>query len=395
MRANLAVPAACIAVALTGLSGVLPPLPRAVEGLHQVSRRVMSGPETAPVNAPTSLRAGCRSMDASRPSVWSRLVSRAFPRPMVAAAEGVAGTRGVKSHRAPAPPPGSSKADRADLKRAMADFDSTRALGHIQQLADHIGPRPLGSPQEALAAKYIAGSLGARGWKTQVQDGIRLDGTDLKTRNVIATHPATRGDAPWIVVLGAHYDSCVLTERSPGANDNGSGVAVLLELARVVKGNRLPYELRLAFFGGEERTPEQPEIHHVGSDAYVSSLSAEERSRVLAMLSVDMVGAGKRLSVSRLGYGSDAAMQWVLEAASGLGLSVGIGASEAWSDHEAFELAGIPSAWLTTMESAPYWHTTQDRTVHIGRNALTLAGRLTIRFLYSVANSVQGAAGPK
>ena len=276
------------------------------------------------------------------------------------------------------------------VRHAILAFDGARAMAHVHHLAEKIGPRPLGSEQEALAGRYIAATLEAAGWPVTSQDNIALYGTKLRTRNIIATHPLCRGDERATVILGAHYDSCTLTAPSPGANDNASGVAVLLELARVMRTHRLPVELRLVFFGGEERTPQQPEIHHVGSDAYVAEMTPAQRAETLAMLSVDMVGAGKQLSVCRTGYGGDAAMQDVLRAAEALGLRVDIGTTEPWSDHEAFELAGIPSAWLTRMDSAPHWHTAQDKACHVGQFALTQTGRLVIRFLYCAS----GRAGP-
>lgn len=276
------------------------------------------------------------------------------------------------------------------VRHAIATFDGARAMAHVRHLSEKIGPRPLGSEQEALAGRYIAAALEAAGWSVTSQDDIGLYGTKLRTRNIIATHPLCRGDERGTVILGAHYDSCTLTAPSPGANDNASGVAVLLELARVVRTHRLPFELRLVFFGGEERTPQQPEIHHVGSDAYVDEMTPAQRAETVAMLSVDMVGAGKQLSICRTGYGSDAALQDVLRAAEALGLSVDIGTTEAWSDHEAFELAGIPSAWLTRMDSAPHWHTVEDKACHVGQFALTQTGRLVIRFLYCASSR----AGP-
>ncbi len=268
--------------------------------------------------------------------------------------------------------------------RIVADFDATRCLRHVNELAGKIGCRPLGSAGERAAARYIRRQLQDAGWRVHSQDNIRLSGTSLTTQNIIAEHPATADG--WIVILGAHYDSCALRERSPGADDNGSGVAVLLELARVLRRAALPYQLRLVFFGGEERTRAQPEVHHVGSDYYVRRMDEAARSQVLAMVSVDMVGSGPELRTVRSGYGTDRARLWLLEAAERLNLTVATHGSQPWSDHEAFEAAGIPAVWLTRMaDCGGHWHTVGDTPSRVGKQALTESGRLTVRFLLTVA----------
>lgn len=265
----------------------------------------------------------------------------------------------------------------------VASFDVERALGHVRHLAEKIGPRPCGSAQERAAADYIAEQLRLWEWDVQWEENIRVPDTVLRTRNVVAIHPRAGGGR--VLIAGAHYDSSVLREPSPGANDNASGVAVLLEAARIMRHSRLPYELRLVFFGGEERTRENPEINHVGSDHHVARMSEAERERVIAMISVDMVGAGPELIASRVGHGPDRARQWLLSAADRLGLDLRTETGKTWSDHEAFELAGIPAVWLTRMGGDDHWHTAGDTACRIGPLALTQAGRLIIRFLLMVA----------
>lgn len=265
----------------------------------------------------------------------------------------------------------------------VASFDVERAMEHVRHLSEKIGPRPCGSAQERAAADYIAEQLRLWEWDVQWEDGIRVPDTALRTRNVVATHPRAGGGR--VLIAGAHYDSSALREPSPGANDNASGVAVLLEAARIMRHSRLPYELRLVFFGGEERTRENPEINHVGSAHHVARMSEAQRERVIAMISVDMVGAGPELIASRVGHGSDRARQWLLSAAERLGLRLRTETGRAWSDHEAFERAGIPAVWLTRMGGDEHWHTANDTACRIGPLALTQSGRLTIRFLLAVA----------
>ncbi len=88
-------------------------------------------------------------------------------------------------------------------------------------------------------------------------------------------------DAERSVLICAHYDS---TFNSPGALDNGSGLAVALSLSRLSKSNGWPCQF--AFFDGEE-------LNKAGSSAYVQSLSEEAISRIAYVLEIDTVGAGK------------------------------------------------------------------------------------------------------
>ena len=99
------------------------------------------------------------------------------------------------------------------------------------------------------------------------------------TRNVIAeTHS---GDPDKVIVVGAHLDS---VGTGPGINDNGSGSAGILEIAEQLRRVRPQNKIRFVWFSAEESGL-------LGSEAYVASLSASERSRIAAMLNFDMIGS--------------------------------------------------------------------------------------------------------
>ncbi|MEG2233299.1 MAG: M28 family peptidase [Oscillospiraceae bacterium] len=117
------------------------------------------------------------------------------------------------------------------------------------------------------------------------------------TENVIAVKP-TAAPNPKIVVVSAHVDSVYNTR---GAIDNGSGVAALLELARVIGESRRDYgvEIHFCFFSGEE-------LGMHGAYHYLKQLSADERARHAAMLNIDMAACSvssipKAFSVSTYG----------------------------------------------------------------------------------------------
>lgn len=132
----------------------------------------------------------------------------------------------------------------------------------------------------AASALYIEQAFAASGHAVASQR-FRIETVEMRNIEVEVKGGARASE---IVVIGAHYDSVA---GSPGANDNGSGVAALLELARLFKGTKPERTLRLVAFVNEE-----PPFYH--SDAMGSRLYAQrsrERSEsIAAMLSLETIG---------------------------------------------------------------------------------------------------------
>jgi Zn-dependent M28 family amino/carboxypeptidase len=153
-----------------------------------------------------------------------------------------------------------------------------------------------------------------------------------RTRNVIAE----LGSGPEVAMAGAHLDS---VPEGPGVNDDGSGVATLLELAEQLgpSNERPPRRVRLAFWGAEE-------LGLYGSRRYVRGLSAGERKRIAGYLNLDMLGSGNG---GRLIYGGTSSAPAGAAAAvrrlfRTRGVRVEVTHPGADSDHAPFEAAGIP-----------------------------------------------------
>lgn len=188
--------------------------------------------------------------------------------------------------------------------------------------------------------------------------------TGLTSQNVIAVKPAKAAGAP-IVVVGGHYDSVL---GSPGANDNLSGTAVVMELARVLKDkNTDNYELRFVLWGSEERGLR-------GARWYVNTLSSEEKARHYAKFNVDMVATSEYdrapyFFVETVDGLPNIVSEASLAAAARLGYAEVRQSRFGSSDHVPFHDAGIPAAlfiWLGG-EGTPqnytierFYHTPQD-----------------------------------
>ena len=143
----------------------------------------------------------------------------------------------------------------------MSDDDQLlthRLRGHVASLAEEIGERNVFN-SEALrhAAAYIEAEWGALGYGVE---RLEYDVSGIPCANLVATREgSTRRNE--ILLLGAHYDSVV---GSPGANDNASGIAALLEISRMFQALQPALTVRFIAFVNEEppffRTDQQGSI---------------------------------------------------------------------------------------------------------------------------------------
>lgn len=312
---------------------------------------------------------------------------------------------------------------------AATRFDPERAFADVEHLAGVIGPRIGGTASERVAADYIAARLEAMGYAVRRQSGIPILPVGRETENVIATFPERgAGSLPEEgvervrVVFGAHYDSIHKPGRrgsggtsSPGANDNGSGVAVMLEVARVLKelsesGLRLPYSLEFVAFGAEESVDGNLHHHHYGSDYYVATYRQEQEEAggqsgsvaadpvtpsppIVGMISMDMIGVGPRFYARTQGVASPFLVEKTLRSAWQLGIPMRkMVTPEPWSDHVAFEQAGIPSVWFSRRRD-PDYHSAGDRPENVRWAHLKSAGQAALHLLLSLQDEDVAAMG--
>jgi len=207
----------------------------------------------------------------------------------------------------------------------------------------------------SLAVKYdvpVFGSSYIHGeWlKEQMEKGaleISLTAnhyTNLQSVNVIATKKAkSKNENPKEVILGAHHDSVV---GAPGANDNASGVGLMLELARVYKGYNTDKTLKFIAFGSEERGL-------LGSKYYVEQLSQEQKDQIEAVFVPDMVATNyekaKNLYAMTVDGSTNIITDSTVAAGARLGNSDILPGTFGSSDHVYFHRAGIPAALFIWM----------------------------------------------
>jgi len=152
---------------------------------------------------------------------------------------------------------------------------------HVSALAGGIGERNVWRPGSmAVAAGYIRTTFEEAGYEVNIQS---FPSRGLSVNNLEAVLPG-HGAANEIIVVGAHFDSVA---GSPGADDNASGVAALLELARLLAGTALPRSVRFVAFANEEA----PFFYgdEMGSNRYAARAQAQGE-RIEAMLSLETLG---------------------------------------------------------------------------------------------------------
>jgi hypothetical protein len=255
----------------------------------------------------------------------------------------------------------------------LREFDADRAMATVRLLAGRVGPRLATGPAYDAAVALLWPRLARAGYDVRRQrfpvpagDSWGVPAEAGTSENVVAEPPGFDAGAPYVVV-GAHLDTVAV---APGAEDNASGVAVVLELARVLAG--MP-QVVLVLFGGEE--PRGPgDLHHFGSKRFV-----EDAGDVRAMVALDRVGVGDRVPLGSVTGGPTDVRDDLAAVAGRLDIPVTVGRNDA-SDHESFADAGLPAARVGSTPYAAY-HSAADVPAVVDRDQLGRVGRLLTAWL--------------
>lgn len=259
--------------------------------------------------------------------------------------------------------------------RAEARFDGERALEIVRFQVEQ-GPRIPGSEAHRLTANWIVQTLKSHGWRVSEQ---LFEYRQVPIRNIVAKSP---GEGDPQIILGAHYDTRPIADNdlehpdlpTPGANDGASGVAVLLELARVLD-ERAP--VWLVFFDAEDSGRIDGWEWVVGSDYFAKSLS----SQLPVVVVVDMVGDADL----RLCAASDSEMH-LRDEIWDLGNYFGHPAFEErctlgiLDDHTPFVRLGFSAIDIIDFDY-PYWHTTADTLDKVSAASLAQIGDALQRWI--------------
>lgn len=264
---------------------------------------------------------------------------------------------------------------RAPRAAEIEQFSRVKAMKHVWFLSNRIGVRVRGTEEERRGARYIDARMSSQGYDVRMQK-FSVDGRT--SRNVIASPPGMIED-PFIV--GAHMDTVA---RSPGANDNASGVAVIVEVARLLRGHEKAKLFQFVAFGSEEYGTNGR--HHIGSEVFVDGLGDAGRDGSPGMISVDMVADGRPLIVGNSGMAGDVVANELLRQVRNANINARFRTSCDCSDNGPFERAGIPASYMWSGDE-PNYHSPSDNVWNMKPEDLHRSGRAVRAFLLSLSHN--------
>jgi Zn-dependent M28 family amino/carboxypeptidase len=253
-------------------------------------------------------------------------------------------------------------------------------MATVRHLAGDIGPRPATSPAFGRAADWVAHRFSAYGYSVTRQrvpvpagDSWGVPVAAGQSANVVATPPDLDPTRPWRLV-GAHLDTVAV---APGAEDNASGTAVLLELARLAAGRATALPTVFVAFGAEEPVGDGDALHHFGSTKHVRLLPAASLRSLQAMVALDRVGVGS-VGVVPLCTGGLSPLRVrdeLVATARRLGVDTTTCTDNTASDHWSYEKVGVTVARVGSTPYAGY-HSADDVVAVVQPAQLARVGRL-------------------
>jgi len=278
---------------------------------------------------------------------------------------------------------------------SVPDFDGARAFEYLVAQCE-FGPRFPNSAAHRECATWLIKTLnGFAGNVEQQEFSARsaVTGDALQLKNISARYRTEMRDR---IVIGAHWDTRPIADFDPipdnrgkpilGANDGASGVAVILELARILSESPPPVGVELVLFDGEDSGKQgELESWSIGSRFYATHLTGElPRWGVV----LDMIGEKDAVYPQEVN-----SLEWapqLVDALWDLARSLNLACFDptkgppVWDDHVMLNRYGIPSVDIIDFDY-PYWHTTQDTPDKCSPESLDAVGTLLVHWIYGSA----------
>ena len=281
------------------------------------------------------------------------------------------------------------------------NFNGTRAFSDIEwQLS--LGPRLPESNASSTFRENLSNMLHEIGFEVHLNEHQHQN---YNFTNVQARYSPTTNASSTLprVVVSAHYDSRNIADRDgnvsyhsqpiDGANDGGSGTAVLMELARIIPMLDLPYTIELLWTDAED----QDDNFTLGAKAWAENLSQEEIESIDSFILLDMVG-DRDLKLQKIMPGNDSLYNQISSIANKLGYTenstcqtdfpLGVldytNTSFVFDDHVHPHQLGIPSIDImdpvygneTNNGFGTFWHTMNDTIDNVSPESLLAVGRI-------------------
>lgn len=265
------------------------------------------------------------------------------------------------------------------LSEMFAQVNESHLRSYVQTIQD-FGPHPTQSTALDALRDYLYDKFASMNisvsydpWREK-----RISG-----ENIVATLPGTTVTTT-SVILCAHYDSIAV---SPGAEDDGSGVAAVLEIADIMHRYSFNTTVKFILFSGEEQGL-------LGSLSYARNASRNHET-VLGVLALDKIGYAVTAEEGRtIQHHANPASAWMTSISqdiaslfsSEIGLTVLSLPQDPQSDHFAFVENGFAGSDFVRNATNPYYHTSEDIIDHMNLSYLTKACKLTLGTIVTMAS---------
>ena len=228
-------------------------------------------------------------------------------------------------------------------------------------------------------------------------------------RNIVATLPGKGTNSDRTFIICGHYDSIALrstnwhldwkTMEAPGANDNGSGTAGVLEAARILSQYDFDCTIKFIAFSGEE-------LFMQGS-IYYTGIAAEREENITGVLNLDMIAYDP--NTPDIDVLANEASEWLIEAMLSTQREYNIGSLQVnkiinpemiYSDHSSFwrhgwnSISAMENADLESPEFYPFWHTTEDTVDKLNFDMVLKTVQISIGTLATLADPMGGTPHP-
>lgn len=283
----------------------------------------------------------------------------------------------------PARDAGAAKVQTSKSHLPLSGVNGDLAFAHVERLVG-FGPRPPGSPGIARAQAYIIETLKKLKLEVDRQDFLAsTPNGPISMKNIVAK---ARGEQSQVVILASHYDTLVMRNAAfVGANDGGSSTGLLLELARVLSGQKNRLTVWFAFFDGEEAQQQWSEADSLyGSRYFVERLKAEGKTgQVKAMILMDLIG-DRDLKIENDQSSTPWLVELVRKSARELGYGKHLGQIPKGivDDHIPFIRNGIAAVDLIDYDygfNNSLWHTPNDTLDKISPQSLKITGDIVLK----------------
>ncbi|MCG1027556.1 M20/M25/M40 family metallo-hydrolase [Virgibacillus halodenitrificans] len=270
-------------------------------------------------------------------------------------------------------------ADQAFDNKIVKRVKTENIYDHVAYLSQVIGSRGAGTEGELETVDYLVDQFRSYGYKdVKVHEfTFPSGGKNITSYNVEAVkEPMKNHNKGQEIIVGAHHDS---VPWGPGANDDASGTAALLELARVFADTPTDTTIKFVAFGAEE-------YGLWGSRRYAEEMTNQEIDNTVAMFQMDMVGSADAGDLVMFTANGEKNTVTDLGAAAGSRVSELVPYSELGrSDHVPFHNLGIPAALFIHTPLEPWYHTEDDLLKYISKEKLKDVSNIVGAAIYQIA----------